>query len=172
MIATEEEKASKFQDGLKPYLKNKISILKLGVYLEVVDRALITEKDNKELHHREQQRKRKRSDGAQGNQSQKKSAPTRNQNKGKVTQQNSDVVRSTCGKKHGGRPCYRDTGTCFGCGKQGHLIQDCPKNKGFIIGKPKEENKDNKQKPRTQGRVFAMTHGDAQATSDVVAGTI
>ena len=37
LISTEEEKAFKFQDGLKPYLKNKISFLKLGVYLEVVD---------------------------------------------------------------------------------------------------------------------------------------
>ena len=77
LIATEEEKALKFQDGLKPYLKNKISILKLGVYLEVVDIALIEEKDNEELHqYREQQRKRNRSDGAHGNQVQKKSAPS------------------------------------------------------------------------------------------------
>ena len=77
LIATDEEKALKFQDGLKPYLKNKISILKLGVYLEVVDRALIAEKDNEELHqYREQQRKRNRSDGAHGNQVQKKSAPS------------------------------------------------------------------------------------------------
>ena len=75
LIATEEEKALKFQDGLKPYLKNKISILKLGVYLEVVERAFIIEKDNEELHqYREQQRKRNRSDGAHGNQVQKKSA--------------------------------------------------------------------------------------------------
>ena len=65
LIATEEEKALKFQDGLKPYLNNKISILKLGDYSEVVDRALIAEKDNEELHqYREQQRKRNRSDGA------------------------------------------------------------------------------------------------------------
>ena len=72
MIATEKEKALKFQNGLKPYLKNKISILKLGVYSEVVDRALIAEKDNEELHqYREQQRKRNRSDGAHGNQVQK-----------------------------------------------------------------------------------------------------
>ena len=33
LIATEEEKTVKFQDELKPYLKNKISILKLSVYL-------------------------------------------------------------------------------------------------------------------------------------------
>ena len=50
LIAKEEEKALKFQDGLKPYLKNKISILKLGVYSKAVDRALIAEKDNEELH--------------------------------------------------------------------------------------------------------------------------
>ena len=73
LIATEEEKALKFKDGLKPYLKNKISTLKLGIYLEVVDRALIAKKDNEELHqYREQQRKRNRSDGAHGNQVQKK----------------------------------------------------------------------------------------------------
>ena len=85
LIATEEEKALKFQDGLKPYLKNKISILKLSVYSEVVDRALIAEKDNEELHqYREQQRKRNRNDGAHGNQTHKRSAPSRNHNKGKA----------------------------------------------------------------------------------------
>ncbi|RVW41427.1 Retrovirus-related Pol polyprotein from transposon 17.6 [Vitis vinifera] len=172
LIATEEEKALKFQDGLKPYLKNKISILKLGVYSEVVDRALIAEKDNEELHqYREQQRKRNRSDGAHGNQAQRRSTSGRNQNKGKAAQ-NLDGACPTCGKKHGGRPCYRETGAFFGCGKQGHLIRDCPENRKFITGKPKEENKEDKQKPKAQGRVFAMTHRDAQATSDVVTGTL
>ena len=52
------------------------------------------------------------------------------------------------------------------------MIRDCLENKNFIIGKPKEENKEDKQKPRLQGRMFAMTHQDAQATSDVVIGTI
>ena len=68
LIAMEEEKVLKFQDGLKSYMKNKISILKLGIYSEIVDRDLIVEKDNEELHqYREQQRKRNRSDGAHGN---------------------------------------------------------------------------------------------------------
>ncbi|KAL6334430.1 hypothetical protein AAG906_015619 [Vitis piasezkii] len=111
LIATKEEKALKFQDGLKPYLKNKI-------YIQAC------EKDNKELHqYREQQRKRNRSDGAHGNQAQRRSTSGRNQNKGKTTQ-NLDGACPTCGKKHGGRPCYRETGACFGCGKQGHLIRD------------------------------------------------
>ncbi|RVW64158.1 hypothetical protein CK203_052622 [Vitis vinifera] len=101
LIATEEEKALKFQDGLKPYLKNKISILKLSVYSEVVDRALIAKKDNEELYqYREQQRKRNRNDGAHGNQAQKMSSPSRNQKKGKAAQ-NLDGICPTCGKKHG-----------------------------------------------------------------------
>ncbi|RVW67380.1 Transposon Ty3-G Gag-Pol polyprotein [Vitis vinifera] len=144
LIATEEEKA------LNPYSRE----------------------DNEELHqYREQQRKRNRSDGAHGNQAQRRSTSGRNQNKGKAAQ-NLDGACPTCGKKHGGRPCYRETGACFGCGKQGHLIRDCPENRKFIIGKPKEENKEDKQKPKAQGRVFAMTHRDAQATSDVVTGTL
>ena len=77
LIATEEKKALKFQDGLKPYLKNKISILKLSVYSEVVNRALIAENDNKELQqYREQQRKRRMSDSAHDNQTPKRFVST------------------------------------------------------------------------------------------------
>ena len=73
LIVTEKEKTLKFQDGLKPYLKNKISILKFSVYSKVVNKALITKKDNKELQqYREQQRKRSRSDGAHDNQEPKR----------------------------------------------------------------------------------------------------
>ena len=86
--------------------------------------------------------------------------------------QNLDVTSSVCGKKHWGKPCYKEFGACFGCGKHGHMIQDCPENKKFIIGKLKEENKEYKQKPRVQERVFAMTHQDAQATSNMVIGII
>ena len=52
------------------------------------------------------------------------------------------------------------------------MVRDCPENKKFAFGKPKKQNKEDRQKPRAQGRVFAMTHRDAQATSDVVAGTL
>ena len=93
--------------------------------------------------HREQQRKRNRNDGAHGNQAQKKSAPSRNQNKGKAAQ-NLDGICPTCGRKHGGKPGYRETGACLGCGKQGHMVRDCPENKKFVFGKPKEENKEDR----------------------------
>ena len=155
LIAIEKEKTLKFHNGLKPYLKNKISILKLSVYSEVVDIALIAGKDNKELQqYRKQQRKRSMSDSAHDNQTPKRFVSTESQIKGEVVQ-NLDVTCSICGKKHWGKPCYKEFGAC------GHMIRDCPENKKFIIGKPKEENKENKQKPRVQGWIFAMTHQDA-----------
>ena len=43
-----------------------------------------------------------RSDSTHGNHVQK------NQSKGKATQ-NLDIVCPTCGKRHGNRPCYRET---------------------------------------------------------------
>ena len=108
-----------------------------------------------------------RNDGAHGNQAQKKFTLSRNQNKGKTTQ-NLDGICPTCGKKHGGRPYYRETEAWFGCGKQGHMVRDCPESRKFVFGKPKEKNKEDRQKPRAQGQVFAMTNRDAQATFDVV----
>ena len=33
---------------------------------------------------------------------------------------------------------------CFGCGKQGHMVKDCPKSKKFVFGKLKEENKEDR----------------------------
>ena len=111
------------------------------------------------------------SDGAYGNQAQKKYVYVRNQNKWKTTQ-NSNVICATCGKKHEGRSCYKEIRVCFGCKKQRHMIWDCLENKKFITEKPNEKNKKDKQKPRAQEQVFAMTHYDTQITFDVVTGTI
>ncbi|RVW37560.1 hypothetical protein CK203_073903 [Vitis vinifera] len=122
---------SQFREAFyKKYFPDSVRRQKLSVYSEVVDRALIAEKDNEELHqYREQQRKRNRNDGAHGNQAQKKYAPSRNQNKGKTTQ-NLDGICPTCGKKHG-------------------------ESKKFVFGKPKEENK---EIDRSQGSRAASYH--------------
>ena len=73
---------------------------------------------------------------------------------------------------HGNRSCYRDIRACFGCGKLGHIIRDCPKNKRLMLEKPKGGSEEDRQKPKAQGRVFAMTHRDAEATTDVVTSTL
>ena len=43
------------------------------------------------------------------------------QNKEK-TMQNSDVICFICGKKHWGKPCYKEIGACFVYGKHGYMI--------------------------------------------------
>ncbi|KAL6318839.1 hypothetical protein AAG906_001312 [Vitis piasezkii] len=52
----------------------------------------------------------------------------------------------------------KESGAYFGCGKHGHMIRDCPKNKKFMIGKPKEENKEDKQKPRMLKPLLMWRH--------------
>ncbi|RVW27201.1 Transposon Tf2-2 polyprotein [Vitis vinifera] len=166
LIATEEEKALKFQDGLKPYLKNKISILKLGVYSEVVDRALIAEKDNEELH---QYRNSKGSKIGVMVLMVIKHSEGLHQEEIRIKGSSAEFrwACPTCGKKHGGRSCYRETGACFGCGKQGHLIRDCPENRKFITGKPKEEIRRINRNPKPKdGLSFAGLLGLPVASMD------
>ena len=72
--------------------------------------------------------------------------------------QNLNVICTICGKKHWVRSCYKESGVCFGCGKFGHMIRDCLEKKKFVIGKPKDENKEDKQEPKFKGHVFAITY--------------
>ena len=60
--------------------------------------------------------------------------------------------------------CYKESGACLNCGEHGHFVRDCQLTKNFQAlklagGKPR---------PKTQGRVFAMTNKDAQASPEVV----
>ena len=71
LISTEERKALHFQDGLSPFLKDKLSFHKLETYSEVVESALITERSAKELQKYREQHKRGRHDYPQGVQTQK-----------------------------------------------------------------------------------------------------
>ncbi|KAL4341255.1 hypothetical protein GQ457_08G033120 [Hibiscus cannabinus] len=47
---------------------------------------------------------------------------------GGSSRESSYPVCSFCRKKHPAGPCYRQSGACFFCGEQGHLIRDCPAN--------------------------------------------
>ena len=41
---------------------------------------------------------------------------------------------ATCGKRHYG-DCLLDTGSCFGCVKDGHMVKDCPNWTSQELGK-------------------------------------
>lgn len=49
LITNEECKAFCFQDGSNPFLKDRLSLLKLETYSKVVDNALLVKRSSKEL---------------------------------------------------------------------------------------------------------------------------
>ncbi|KAK2980524.1 hypothetical protein RJ640_027083 [Escallonia rubra] len=62
LVEVEDRRGRKFQDGLKPEIQEKISILNIGDYYEMVDRALLIEKNDWDI-----QRKRARLSGTRPN---------------------------------------------------------------------------------------------------------
>jgi hypothetical protein len=74
-----------------------------------------------------------------------------------------------CGRSHHGRQCPMTTGACFHCGQIGHFARDCTQRTGTFGSKP---DGGQVKKQRVQGRVFALTQSDAEATPTVVTGTL
>ena len=72
LISIEEHKAFHFQDGLSPFLKDKLSLHKLETYSEVVASVLLVERSAKELQKYKDQHKRGRPDYPQVVQTQKR----------------------------------------------------------------------------------------------------
>jgi len=54
--------------------------------------------------------------------------PTQSRGTVQLTPQGSDgrPQCQSCGSRHYGTVCYRQTGACFGCGQTDHLLRDCP----------------------------------------------
>ncbi|XP_075500150.1 uncharacterized protein LOC142538738 [Primulina tabacum] len=83
----------------------------------------------------------------------------------------------TCHLRHLGE-CRKNSGVCFGCGKAGHRIAECPTAANQAAGLSKgtgpnsgaNPNKPKESKPNA--RVFAMTQEEADDANEVVSGTI
>nr|GFC27660.1 hypothetical protein [Tanacetum cinerariifolium] len=71
----------------------------------------------------------------------------------------------TCGRRHLGE-CRRAAGTCFKCGRTGHLQKDCKKNTNASTSGQADK------KPGASGRVFAITEDHATKTSGTITGTL
>ncbi|XP_028072152.1 uncharacterized protein LOC114274432 [Camellia sinensis] len=185
IVDTDYKKAQKFEGGLWGAILDRVNMLKLFTYVEVLERAVIAEGDLA-AQNRISEWKGKR----QNNQWSKRSVtpPAKKHNSENfsttTSTQNSTPVCPDCGRQHRGT-CHWKTGACFKYGKTGHLVRDCPQwaqqkgnrsatsSAGSTLtpnAKAAAKPSNNKDTAR-QGRVFALVPGDVQNTATVVSGT-
>ena len=54
---TEERKTRRFEQGLKPWIYNKVAVLQLETFSQILEKAIITEGGSEALHKHNQERK-------------------------------------------------------------------------------------------------------------------
>ncbi|GKV36288.1 hypothetical protein SLEP1_g44436 [Rubroshorea leprosula] len=162
LVNDEVRKVRKFQRGLKASIKNKVVPQMLKTYDEVLATTQIIEQDMEEQRMETHDSKGK----GKAINTQPFNKKPKQRGKRKIPESNrpSFDFYKRCGKIHGGKECYWQTGACFKCGKTDHLIKDCPVLKGASQQSKDQDNK----KPRVQGRVFAITKQEAQNTPTVI----
>ncbi|GFS44716.1 hypothetical protein Acr_00g0091660 [Actinidia rufa] len=129
LVATDEMRARRFEDGLRHEIKRVIRPLVLPTYAEVLDRAIIVEQD--EIERKKYfDSKRRQNFGTEGTSGQKKQKPEMksrnfgNNPKGQVQ------VCQKCGRYHWG-VCWKDRIEvrneirCFHCNEVGHIKRNC-----------------------------------------------
>ncbi|KAL8146752.1 hypothetical protein AgCh_004479 [Apium graveolens] len=152
-VSTEEKKARRFQQGLKPWIQNRVAILELTDYATLVQKATIAEAGSEQMQKKREKKGIKRKSMSMGGGSVGGSFPTRF-NRGavslpgkstgfkrpmgvNVSQSGQKSGRSysnqsrppltacnTCGRIHFGE-CKGKPVTCFKCGREGHYSNKC-----------------------------------------------
>ncbi|XP_028106840.1 uncharacterized protein LOC114305905 [Camellia sinensis] len=186
MVDTGYKKARKFEGGLQSTILDKVNMLKLPTYVDVLERAVIAEGNLATLNRiSEWKGKRQNTQWSKGT----TTPPNKKQNSGTssitTSTQDSALVCSECGRRHCG-VCHRLSGACFRCGKTGHLIRDYPQgnrknnNKAVTssVGSAPMSNTKSIAKPANnkdtarQGRIFALVPGDVQNAATMVTGSM
>uniref|UniRef100_A0A2N9GS05 RNA-directed DNA polymerase n=1 Tax=Fagus sylvatica TaxID=28930 RepID=A0A2N9GS05_FAGSY len=172
LVAEEDSKARRFEEGLRPRIKTSVIAFELTTYRAVVNKALLIERGLNETQadREDRQKKKPRPTGPQSGQS---SGGQAKRLGNQTTTSNAQSSCSRCGKSHAEKDCRWLSGACFACGQQGHKIADCPKKKEPQAAPTFAARQNNgNQGPRNQGRVYALTQQDANASNAVITGII
>ncbi|XP_028101206.1 uncharacterized protein LOC114300543 isoform X1 [Camellia sinensis] len=189
MVDTDYKKERNFEGGLDLEIFDRVGVLKLPTYVEVLNRALMAEatiaaKKQTTTPITEWRGKRTGFNFKKGRSFSKK----QNTGSSSSSSQSSGSTPNypNCGRKHIGA-CYRTLGTCFRCGKTGHMVRDCLMRSNEVsrpVTSSTESVSAARSNARTdvrgnannetlkQGRVFALVPGEVQNTESVVSGII
>ncbi|XP_073281980.1 uncharacterized protein [Primulina huaijiensis] len=179
IMADEVLKLHRFKRGLNSRIQSALAVYQPANFAELMGAAIRAETD---IRRREGENKNKRPHAGQSSQGGQKFRKP-NQSGGPPSGQTSAANHQgpkpcpKCGFKHPGE-CRRASGACFGCGKAGHRIADCPTaanqatgpNKGTGPNVGANPSKPKENKPNV--RVFAMNQEEADDANEVVSGTI
>ncbi|XP_040999417.1 uncharacterized protein LOC121245208 [Juglans microcarpa x Juglans regia] len=164
LIPDEEKKAEKFERGLDRRIRERVRTLRIRSFTELVTRATIAEEDLQESFEYNNQRKRQQQQQLQTVSHKDKRPHIENRQRPPPAGQTYPTC-ATCGKRHLGK-CMYGQNVCFKCGKPNHLARDCP------IKKPGEPGRSGGHKIQATARVYTLTPVDAEASNDVVTGTL
>ncbi|XP_074331306.1 uncharacterized protein LOC141668329 [Apium graveolens] len=192
----------RFQEGLKPQIREKVSLLELEQFDKLVGKARIAERDYEARTQFFNNKKRGRETELSVNSGFKKDNKKLHIRKKESFRGNDKRITVSeckkCGLKHGGDICYRADGLCYNCGEKGHIASQCPKTKViscYTCGQPGHLSRGCPQKgvrqkvetegngtsttkpfqqsaPRAVARTYAMMTQDAEKSHDVVSGTL
>lgn len=174
LIPDDNMKARRFEDGLDPELRKIIKSLKLPTYAEVLDRALMLERENAIADQVRESKKRKNGEHNSGNgQSKRQNTGGQDQNQNKNEDRPSCL---NCGRSHIGI-CLKGSNGCYGCGEPGHIRKNCPRNSNTNQQKDRNhgaQQNNQKQVGNTgqglrQGRAYAIIPDNMR---NMVAGTL
>ncbi|XP_075524472.1 uncharacterized protein LOC142556859 [Primulina tabacum] len=177
IMADEVLKLHRFKKGLNSRIQSALAVYQPANFSDLMGAAIRAETD---IRRREGENRNKRppvNPPSQGRPIFKRPNQSGGPPSGKFPANNNPGLKScsTCGFKHSGE-CRRASGVCFGCGKAGHRIAECPTaanrlagpnrgtgpNTGAGPSKPKED--------KPNARIFAMTQEEADDATEVVSG--
>ncbi|XP_073019462.1 uncharacterized protein [Primulina eburnea] len=179
IMADEVLKLHRFKKGLNSRIQSALAVYQPTNFSDLMGAAIQAETD---IQRREKEFRNKRPMNDQpphGSQSFKKPNHSEEPSKGPSPASGYQAIKPcpTCHLRHLGE-CRRASGVCFGCGKPGHHMADCPTASNKTTGPGKGDGSSsgaNANKPRENkpnARVFAMTQEEPDDASDVVSGTI
>ncbi|XP_028086884.1 uncharacterized protein LOC114287646 [Camellia sinensis] len=137
MVDTDYKKARKFEGGLHVEVLDRVNVLKLEKYVDVLDRALMSEANIATLKMSKstittegESKKFKKQKVEMVSESMTSVNENLNSSIGDNTKRGSSgsvgiPTCRECGKQHWGI-CRRVSGACFKCGQKGHLAKSCP----------------------------------------------
>ncbi|XP_075515896.1 uncharacterized protein LOC142550703 [Primulina tabacum] len=179
IMADEVLKLHRFKRGLNSRIQSALAVYQPANFAYLMGAAIRAETD---IRRSEGEYKNKRpltGQSSQGGQKFRKPSQSGGPSPGQPSTANHQGLKPcpTCNFRHTGE-CRRASGVCFGCGKSGHRIAECPTaanqaagpNKGTGSKVGANPNKPNENKPNA--RVFAMNQEEADDANEVVSGTI